>query len=246
MQKRPTTIYMFPKYLWFLMLTYALIIVLTNWVDARLIQLGPIVTDAGTLIFPLTFLLADMITEVYGYKHARRAIWCGFLFNFLCIFYGLIVSVLPSPDFATNNEVFDNMLAVNFRIFAASAFSYLTSEPMNSLVIAKLKIKMQGRHMWLRFLTSTVLAAALDSVIFSVFAFYGTMPNHDLAILIVTMWGLKVAVEVLGLTVSLPVTNKLKRLEQLDIYDDNTKYNLFNVLDMDYNTQNNHYKPEAR
>src|SRR5688572_13040806 len=94
-----------PKYLWFLVLSYTMVLVLANWFDARLIQIFSFNTDGGTLIFPLTFLLSDLITEVYGYQQARRAIWCGFLFNIFFILYGLAITHLPSPDFAlTRNQ----------------------------------------------------------------------------------------------------------------------------------------------
>ncbi|MFN7096963.1 MAG: queuosine precursor transporter [Gammaproteobacteria bacterium] len=233
----------FPKYLWLLMLSYAVVIILANWVDARLVQFGPLITDGGTLIFPLTFVISDVITEVYGYKHARRAIWCGFLFNSVTIFFGLIISSLPSPDFATNNDIFDQILAINFRITAASTLSYLISEPLNSLIMAKLKIKTAGKLMWLRFVFSTLLASGADSFIFGTLAFYGTMSSHDLLMLIFGMWFIKVLIEVAGLPISIPLSNKLKQLEQLDMYDDKTNFNLLS-LDGDYQTEANHFHQE--
>jgi uncharacterized integral membrane protein (TIGR00697 family) len=160
-----------PNYLWFLTLSYSMVIVLANWFDPRLISFFGLTTDAGTLIFPLTFLLSDLITEVYGYKFARQAIWCGFLFNALFIVYGQIVVRMPSPAFPTNNEMFDTLLTMNFRIIIASAISYLISEPMNSLVMAKLKIKMHGRYLGIRFVLSTVFASCIDSFIFGTIAF---------------------------------------------------------------------------
>jgi uncharacterized integral membrane protein (TIGR00697 family) len=218
-----------------------MVIVLANWVDARLIQLGPIITDGGTLIFPLTFLLSDIITEVYGYKLARRAIWCGFLFNALAVFYGLIISSLPSPAFAQYNDIFDKMLTINVRIITASTVSYIISEPLNSFILAKLKIKTAGKFMWLRFICSTFLAAGADSFIFGTLAFYGSMSTMNLLGLIFSMWGIKVFIEIVGLPLSLPLSKKLKTLEQIDIYDDATKFNVFS-LDADYQTQANHFK----
>src|SRR5579883_2959033 len=118
------------NYLWFLTLSYTMVILLANWFDPRLIKIFNLTTDAGTLIFPLTFLLSDLITEVYGYKHARRAIWCGFFFNAIFIAYGQLIIHLPSPDFAANNAMFDTLLAMNVRILLASAISYLVAEPL--------------------------------------------------------------------------------------------------------------------
>ena len=189
-----------PNYLWFITLTYAMVIVLANWFDPRLINLGWLDTDAGTLIFPLTFLLSDLITEVYGYKYARRAIWCGFLFNALFIIYGQIIIHLPNPNYPTNNEVFDTLLATNIRIIIASAISYLISEPFNSIIMAKLKIKMNGRYMGIRFILSTIIASGTDSFIFGTIAFYGLVANIHLISLILSMWLIKVVIEILGLS----------------------------------------------
>ncbi|HSW69302.1 MAG TPA: queuosine precursor transporter [Gammaproteobacteria bacterium] len=229
-----------PNFLWFLTLTYAMVIVLANWFDPRLIKIAGLTTDAGTLIFPLTFLLSDLITEVYGYKHARRAIWCGFLFNVLFIFYGQIVIHLPSPDYPTNNALFDTLLATNIRIILASSISYLISEPLNSYVMAKLKIKMHGRFISIRFLASTLFASGVDSFIFSSIAFYGVMNNSNLISLIITMWFIKVMIELIGLPLSIKLTQKLKQAEKIDIYDYKTKFNIFN-LDANYDGSNNLY-----
>lgn len=217
-----------------------MVIVLANWFDPRLVSVFGLVTDAGTLIFPLTFLLSDLITEVYGYKFARQAIWCGFLFNALFLIYGQIVIHMPSPSYQTNNTLFDTLLAINARIIIASAISYLIAEPMNSLVIAKLKIKLSGRYMGSRFLFSTMVASGLDSFIFGVIAFYGMMSHLHLINLILTMWFIKVVIECLGLPVSVKLAQYLKSAEQLDIYDKQTNFSLFS-LDTRYPKKANEY-----
>lgn len=215
-------------------------IAFANWFDARLVSILGFVTDAGTLIFPLTFLLSDLITEVYGYKHARRAIWCGFFFNCIFIIYGQIVIHMPSPSFPTNNSLFDTILALNTRIITASFVSYLCSEPLNSFIMAKMKISANGKLMWLRFVSSTVGSAALDSLIFSTIAFYGTMNNGNLFNLIVVMWLIKVFVEIAGLPFSIRLANKLKKLEHLDIYDKKTRFNIFK-LEAVYESSSNEF-----
>jgi len=227
--------------LWFLTLTFSMIMVLSNWFDPRLITLFGFTTDAGTLVFPLTFLLSNLITEVYGYKFARRAIWCGFIFNAIFILYGQLVIHLPSPNYPTNNHLFDTMLAINFRIIFASAISYLCSEPLNSYVIAKLKIRMHGKLLGLRFLLSTVIASGVDSIIFTGIAFYGTMTIDHLIALAFTMWVIKVGIELLGLPLSISLAKKLKAKENIDIYDQSTRFNIFK-LDISYTTKDNHIK----
>jgi uncharacterized integral membrane protein (TIGR00697 family) len=230
----------FPRFLWFLSLAYTMVIVLANWFDPRLIDIFGLNTDAGTLIFPLTYLLSDVITEVYGYKHARRAIWAGFLFNAVFVLYGFIVTHMPSPSYPTINPLFDKLLTFNVRIILASAISYLTSEPLNSFIMAKLKIKMHGRFMGIRFVASTIIASGTDSIIFGVIAFYGLMSNYNLTALILTMWLIKVAVEILGLPISIKIAKKLKKMELLDIYDRRTKFNIFS-LDAKYVSHDNEF-----
>lgn len=229
-----------PKHLWFLTLTYSMVIVLANWFDPRLISLFGLTTDAGTLIFPLTFLLSDLITEVYGYKYARRAIWCGFLFNLLFVIYGQIIIHMPNPAYSTRNEEFDALLSTNIRIIFASIISYFSSEPLNSFVMAKLKIRMAGQYMGIRFLSSTLLASGIDSAFFSVIAFYGVINNLNLFSLIFTMWFIKVLIEILGLPFSIRLSNKLKNIEQIDIFDKRTNFNILN-LDTKYSEKDNEF-----
>lgn len=241
MQSKNDAIFQYPRYLWFIQLSYTAVILLANWFDIRMIKLGNLETDAGTLIFPFTFILADLITEVYGYKFARRAIWTGFLFNFIFIIYGQIIIHLPSPDYAlATNTKFDDLLGFNARIIIASTISYLCAEPLNSFIMAKLKLKTNGSKMWLRFVSSTALASLFDSFLFGCLAFYGTMPNSDLLVFNFTMWGIKVFIEVCGLPLSLHLAKRLKKAEQLDMYDVGTKFSLFS-LDANYTNKNNKY-----
>lgn len=217
-----------PRFLWFIMLSYSMVLVMANWFDARLIHLFGLNTDAGTIIFPLTFLLSDLMTEVYGYKHARRAIWAALMFNLLFLAYGQMIIHLPSPSYALhNNQEFDRLFGMNIRIVIASTLSYLAAEPLNSYVMAKLKISSKGRYMGMRFIASTWVASAVDSTVFTVVAFYSLMNSWEMFYFIITMWFIKVFVEVIGLPISTYLARKLKRAEGLDIYDKRTNFNFF-------------------
>lgn len=230
------------RYLWFLILSYTMVLTLANWFDARIVDLFGIITDAGTIIFPLSFVLSDMITEVYGYKHARRAIWCGFLFNMIFLGYGQLVIHLPNPPFHTYNALFTKLLGLNTRIIIASIISYFIAEPLNAYIVAKLKIKMQGRKMWLRFVSSTVIASFFDSTIFTVIAFIGLFSTHAMFILAANMWLIKVIVEIIGLPFSTWLARKLKKAEGIDQYDTDTKFKLFS-LDTSYTTARDRIVP---
>jgi queuosine precursor transporter len=230
-----------PKALWFLILSYSMILVFANWFEARLILVGHFVTGGGTLIFPLTFLLADVLTEVYGYKQTRRAIWVGFLFNILFVAYGYLVTLMPGPDFYQNNTYFNEIVHIDARIMLASLISYLCAEPLNAILIAKLKVKTKGKYMAFRFVFSTIVASAVDSILFSALAFYNTMPLRKLINFIIILWLLKVVIEIICLPFSVYFAKKLKKYEGLDIYDDSTNFNLFS-FDGLYDDSDNYKK----
>ena len=216
-----------------LIMSYAMMLVMANWFDPRLVSLFGLNTDAGTLAFPVSFLLADVITEVYGYKFARLAIWIGFFWNMLFLAYGMLITHLPNPTYIHGKQSFDLMFSADVRIIIASVCSYFCAEPLNALLIAKLKILSQGRKMPIRFIASTVCASAVDSSIFTLIAFLGVIPNQQIWIFIGTMWGIKVMVEILGLSLSIPLALKLKKLEHLDRFDTQTRFTLFS-LDLRY------------
>lgn len=216
-----------------------MVLVFANWFEARLILIGDLVTGGGTLIFPLTFLLADVLTEVYGYKQTRRAIWAGFLFNILFVAYGYLITLLPGPDFYQNNTYFNEIIHIDARIMLASLVSYLCSEPLNATLIAKLKVKTKGQHMAFRFVFSTVIASGVDSVLFNALAFYNTMPLTKLVNFTIVLWLLKVVIEVIGLPFSVYLAKKLKKFENLDIYDDSTNFTLFS-FEASYDDLDNH------
>jgi uncharacterized integral membrane protein (TIGR00697 family) len=211
-----------------------------NWFDPRFIKIPYIglETVAGNLIFPLTFLISNIITEVYGFKHARRAIWCGFGFNLLGIIIGQIVIRLPSPDFA-NNSSFDAIINKSSVIVIASAVSYVIAEPINSMIMSKMKIILR-KFVALRFVLSTTLASFIDSVFFISIAFLNDLTLNQKINMILTMWGIKVFIEIFGTPFSVRLVKYLKNYERMDIYDRKTKYNLFS-LDTTYATNENEF-----
>ena len=230
-----------PRFLWFFILCYAMAIALVNWFDARMIHVIFFDTDAGALVFPLTFLLSDLLTEVYGYKRARLAIWCGILLNFFYMGYGYVVTLFPSPAYAVaSNANFDAVMTFNVRIIIASILTYLVSEPLNSYIMAKMKIKLRGKYMGLRFLTASSLSSGVDSVMFGALAFSGIMNSKELGLLMLAMWAIKVGTEFFGIPLSVYLAKRLKKAECLDMYDRDTQFSIFK-LDATYNTTANEF-----
>lgn len=227
-----------PKYLWFLILTYTMIIVLANCFTSRPIQIFTLITNAGVIILPLSFLMLSIITEVYGYKYARLAIWYGFLFSSVFIIYSFIITNIPSPLFPTNNNEFNYLLRGNEKIVVASLISYLVSEFLNSYCLAKLKIRTQGHCVTLRFTVSLLLAIVSSSIFFNIIKSYENIANNSLISAIINMCLIKMVIGIVSLTSLIRLADRLKKIEQLDIYDWQTKFNLFS-LNIDYLKRDN-------
>ena len=188
-----------------------------------------VVLQAADLIFPVTYILGDVLTEVYGFKRARKAIWIGFacnLFAAAAIYLGQ--SLPPNADWH-DQAAYDAILGTQFRILAASFTAYLFGEFANSTVLAKMKIWTEGKWLWTRTIGSTVVGQALDSTIFCTLAFYGEswMPNDALVALIISQWLFKVCYETAATPLTYLVVNYLKRHEGVDYYDRDTRFTPF-------------------
>ncbi len=224
-----------------IMLFYLMAYVISNWYDPRLITLFGLISGGGIIIFPFTFLLTDLITEVYGYKNARFVIWSGFIFNLGFVLYGFLVSHIPAPQGKLNILAFDHITTLSSRIIIASGIGYLCSEPINSFLMAKLKIYMNGDYIGIRFIASTVIGSLIDTMLFCFLGFYGLINDDQMLGFIFSSWVIKAIVEIIGLPIFIRLAKKLKKIEQIDIYDRNTNFNLFK-LDVGYAEQDNEYK----
>lgn len=213
---------------------------MSNWYDARLISILGLVISPGTLSYPLSFLISDSITEVYGFKKARLAIWTALFFNLLFILFGQLIIQLPSPTFSTDNESFDKLLSLNFWIVCASFISCIVSEPINSFLIAKLKIYLNGRYVGIRFISSTIIATFLDTILFVSIAYHNEVNYLNMIKMVLNVWWIKVFIEIIFLPFSIRITKWLKQQEQTDIYDYQTNFNIFS-LDSTYRSENNRY-----
>jgi queuosine precursor transporter len=227
------------KYLSLIMVIYGVIILAANWYDPRFIKIFWFEVDSGTLVFPLTNILLDMVTEVYGYKHARLAIWCGFLFNLIILALGQITAHWPSPD-AGNVLAYQHFLLFDGRILLASFISYFATEGLSAYVLAKLKILLKGRLMALRFVSSTAVGYLIDVVVFCLIAFTGLMSFKALLYIMLTSWVMMTGIEMLLLPATVFLSKKLKALEGLDIYDQNTRFTLLS-LDHHYTKAHNKF-----
>ncbi len=201
-----------------------------NIISVKLIAVGNWFVPAGVIIFPLSYIFGDVLTEVYGYKAARRVIWLGFLCNLLVVLAIWIAGLWPAAPFWQDQQAYNTILGFTPRLLLASFLAYLVGEFANSVILARLKIATGGRWLWTRTIGSTLVGEGLDSLIFITVAFAG-LPNFDLPTAIATQWVIKVAYEVIATPLTYLVVGFLKRAEGVDVYDRQTRFNPLAVRD---------------
>lgn len=186
---------------------------------------------AGVLFFPLSYLLDDILTEVYGYALARRVIWAGFgALLFASLMSWVIVALPPAPGWR-GQQAYVDIFGQTPRIVLASLVAFWAGEFANSYVLAKLKIRTKGRFLWLRTIGSTVVGEGFDSLIFYPVAFLGA-PNWPLQLVLQVMvanYFIKVAWEVIATPLTYGIVNFLKRAEREDYFDRHTDFNPFTI-----------------
>jgi uncharacterized integral membrane protein (TIGR00697 family) len=202
-------------------------LITANIIAVKLIQIGPLILPAGVVIFPVSYILGDVLTEVYGYNYARRAIWLGFLGNFVAVIAIWVAGILPAPPFWQAQQAYDTILGFTPRLLVASFAAYLVGEFANSTVLAKMKIWTKGRYLWTRTIGSTIVGEGLDSIIFILIAFGGQMDSSALITAIWSQWLFKSLYEIIATPLTYYVVNTLKRVEGVDVYDTTTDLNPF-------------------
>lgn len=206
-------------------LTFVVALLVANIIAVKLIAIGGFVLPAAIIIFPISYIIGDVLTEVYGYARARRVIWLGFLFNLLAVLAIAAAGALPAAGFWDGQAAYDRILGSTPRILAASFIAYLVGEFLNAYVLAKLKIATRGRWLWSRTIGSTLVGQLFDSAIFLAVAFGGEMPTGVLLGAILTQWLVKSAYEAAATPVTYLVVGYLKRAEGVDHYDRDTRFN---------------------
>ncbi|MBA3426095.1 MAG: queuosine precursor transporter [Rubrobacter sp.] len=200
-------------------------LIVANITAVKLIGVFGLVFDAGTIIFPISYIFGDVLTEVYGFRRARQVIWLGFLCNLLAVGAISLGGVLPSASFWEGQAAYEQILGYAPRLLAASFAAYLIGELANSFVLARMKVATEGRWLWSRTIGSTVVGQGFDSLVFVLIAFTGTIPTSALVSVILTQWILKSAYEALATPFTYLVVGRLKRAEGVDVYDRDTSFN---------------------
>ena len=210
-------------------------LITANIIAVKLITLGigparlggfefPAALPAAIIIFPISYILGDILTEVYGYRQARRVIWLGFFCNLVAVIAFWVAGQLPALD-ANIQTAYEDVFNYVPRILVASFAAYLVGEFANSFVLAKMKIKTKGRFLWTRTIGSTIVGQGLDAAVFIAIAFGGVKPGAMIGAMILTHWLVKTGYEAAATPFTYAVVNFLKRKEGIDTYDYDTDFN---------------------
>jgi queuosine precursor transporter len=202
-----------------------------NIMAAKLISVGGVVLTAGIVVFPVSYIVGDVLTEVWGYGAARRVIWLGFACNALMVAAIWVGGEIPSAPFWKGGAAYAEILGQTPRILMASFVAYLFGEFANSYVLAKMKIMTRGRWLWTRTIGSTIVGEGVDSFIFYPIAFAGIWEGQTLIRTIAFNWCFKVLVEVVLTPVTYAIIGWLKRHEHEDYYDTDTDFTPFSLKD---------------
>ncbi|MGE0083576.1 MAG: queuosine precursor transporter [Desulfococcaceae bacterium] len=218
----------------YFVLTAALFVtclITANVMAVKLISLAGYILPAAVLIFPVSYIVGDVLTEVYGYRQTRQVIWLGFFCNLTAVAAFWLGGLLPPAGFWDGQEAYNRILGAAPRMLFASFAAYLSGEFSNAFVLAKMKIATRGRWLWARTIASTIVGQGLDSLVFITLAFAGTIPPAGLVQAIVTQWLVKSAYEALATPLTYKVVNFLKSKEEMDAYDHETRFNPFLMAD---------------
>lgn len=225
------------KYFDLIMGTFAVVLVVSNIASTKTANanLGfwKPAFDGGTILFPLTYIFGDVLTEVYGYARSRRVIWFGLAMNLLATLVFAFVAGLPTDPSSPTKGAFETVLGLVPRIVLASTLAFFIGEFLNSYVLARLKVATRGRWLWTRTIGSTLIGQGADTLVFSLVAFWGVLPGEVLWSLIAFNYMYKVAIEVVLTPVTYAVVRFLKRREGVDHFDTGTDFNPFKLAEGD-------------
>jgi hypothetical protein len=217
------------RYFDLVLAAFVTVLLVSNIASTKIVRLGPFTFDGGTILFPLSYIFGDVLTEVYGYARSRRVIHVGFAAALLMALVLAGVGALrPAADWP-HQEAYRAILGQTPRIVAASLIAYFAGSFSNSWVLARMKVLTRGRWLWTRTIASTLVGEGIDTVLFVLIAFWGALPAALVWAIVVSNYVFKVGLEALLTPVTYRVVNGLKRAEAEDYYDVGTDFNPFKV-----------------
>ena len=217
------------RYLDLITASFVAVLLISNIASTKIVDLRWFTFDGGTILFPLAYIFGDVLTEVYGYARSRRVIWTGFIWIAVAAAVFWFVDRMPAAPEYELQESFHSILGQTPRIVAGSLAAYWAGEFVNSVILAKLKVWTEGRMLWGRTISSTIVGQAVDTAIFLLIAFGGVFSSAALWEIFRSNYIFKVAVEIAFTPITYLVVRHLKRVENSDVYDTHTDFNPFQL-----------------
>lgn len=207
-------------------------LIIANIIAVKILEIGDLALPASILIFPVTYILNDVIAEVWGYKKARLIIWSGLAMNAVMALFFFLSVALPGAEFWHDQESYALIIGTTPRLVLASFAAYLTGSFLNAFVMSRMKVYHKGKYFGVRAVLSTIAGETADSFIFITVAFMGIYAPDQLILMIGTQVLMKTIYEVVALPVTSRVVKWFKKIEQIDVYDTSVSYNPFKVKEV--------------
>ena len=201
-------------------------LLISNIITIKTINIVGLIFTAGDILFPITYILNDVFTEVYGFNKSKLIIWTSFFCNLLMIIIFKITILLPSSDLFRMQEELVDILGITPRILIASFIAFLVGNFANSIVMSKLKVKTEGKYLALRTISSTLVGEGLDTLIFIPIVFIDSLDLQTMIFLMSNTFILKVFLEIILTLITFRVINFIKKKEKIDTYDNGIKYRI--------------------
>lgn len=209
-----------------LAVTFCVCLILANLLATKQFQIGSLNLTTGVLVFPISYVVNDCITEVWGFHRAKLVIWTGFMMNFAFVFLAWLADLIPGAPYWDNDAGFHALFGLAPRVAIASFAAFLIGSLLNAYVMSVMKVRNNGRHFSWRAIASTIVGELSDSIIFFPIALGGIVPKENLLLMMVSQVIVKVLYEIILLPITIRSVAWLKRSEDIDIYDKDISYSI--------------------
>jgi uncharacterized integral membrane protein (TIGR00697 family) len=211
---------------------FCVCLIAANVLETKQIAVGPISLTGGLIVFPVSYIINDCVSEVWGFRKARLLIWTGFSMNFLFVALGAICDLIPGAPYWTNDAGFHAIFGLAPRIAMASFVAFVVGSFINAYVMSRMKIRDGGRRFSARAILSTIAGESADSIIFFPLALAGVVPAAELPWLMLWQVILKTVYEVIALPLTIRIVKHLKEHEGEDVYDNGISYSIWKVFNL--------------
>lgn len=209
---------------------FCVCLITANVLETKQISIGPVNITGGLLVFPISYIINDCVSEVWGFRKARLLIWVGFAMNFLFVIFGALADIIPGAPYWHNDAGFHAVFGLAPRICAASFVAFLIGSFINAYVMSRMKISSGGKHFSVRAVVSTIWGESADSLVFFPLALSGVVPTNQMLSLMMSQVVLKTLYEIVVLPVTIRVVKYTKRYDDADVYDNGISYNVLKIF----------------